>query len=584
MHVPLGSPPIEMVEDAGARFEELLGELRAEHAQLRLQLLSAGVLPSLQTAPLQHSGSPAPKCEQLFKKVSLLDEDHAKQGGFLPEEQLPGCVPAGGDDALRSAALDSECSRTSGVVWGALAAPDSGETKPGDDASENMTNTPVVDDPQDMPGCTSMATRSSGLWTSGTIEKARHSIKEMFSVEEGLFPTHETKDASKLQRLVSSPLFELVWSGAIFGNTFVMAAEAQYRGLQMAHELDYDAHGSEGDVWASASSAFEVFNWIFGVLFAIELVIRLAVLKCDMLRDPLSWVDIISVFFWVVERVLPDLVSFNTMMIRVARLVRLARFIRIVRFVNAFQKLYLLVQSIKSSFQALLWSSAVLFLGEFIIALVIQISLSDFLRNGDLSETKREERFQYYGTFTGALLSQFELLLGNWYTITRVLMYNSEAWAMFGVVHQLMLGFAVIEVMTGVLIRETFQVASLDDGIMTAEQRLAVKMNTEKLRTFFLNADVDGNGLLDVDEIREVLERPRVQEWLSAMGLDVDGVCEAFYLLDVDGDGEITVEEFVTGALKLRGPARATEVSKINAKLDEVLRHFKNDSEHLQVS
>jgi Ca2+-binding EF-hand superfamily protein len=309
---------------------------------------------------------------------------------------------------------------------------------------------------------------------------------------------------------------------------------------------------------------------VFGVLFAIELIIRLVALRCELVMDPLSWIDITSVLFWTLERVFPNLVSFNTMMIRIARLVRLARFIRIVKFVNAFQKLYLLVQSIKSSFSALVWSSAVLCLGEFIIALVINISLADFLRDVDKSELDRLELFKYYGTFTGALLTQFEMLLGNWYTITRALVLHSELWALYGIIHQLILGFAVIEVITGVFLRETFQVASLDDGIMTTEEQRAVRMNTEKLKAFFESADIDGNGQLDELEIKEVLTRNKVQEWLSAMGLEVEEVEDAFHLFDVNGDGEISVEEFVGGALKLRGPARATEVHKLHRTVDKM--------------
>jgi hypothetical protein len=362
-------------------------------------------------------------------------------------------------------------------------------------------------------------------------------------------------------------------SALIFLNTFVMAAEAQMHGMQVAREFGYDH--VEGVVNSDSQSIFETFGWIFGVSFALEMIVRLAALKLEYLMDPLSWIDVVSVVFWLVEQIDSSIFSFNTMMIRIVRLVRLMRFVRIVRFVNAFQKLYLLVQSIKSSFSALIWSSAVLFLLEFILALAVNISLSGYFADTDAPFSEREPLFEYFGTFTKSLLSQFEMLLGNWYTITRLLVSHSEAWAIYGLIHQLVLGFAVIEVITGVFLRETFQVAALDDGIMTAEQKREISMNTEKLTEFFDMADSNANGLLSKRELTKVLQRTKVQQWLAALGLEIGDVQSSFHIFDSDGDGEISAEEFVAGALALKGPAKATELAKLTKKLDLLCAHLR---------
>ncbi|CAK0886806.1 unnamed protein product [Prorocentrum cordatum] len=276
-----------------------------------------------------------------------------------------------------------------------------------------------------------------------------------------------------------------------------------------------------------------------------------------------SWIDITAVTFWYIERLSQSTMSLeiNPKVIRVARLVKLLRFIRVIRFINAFEKLFsclcrdtrvitiqfavdskLRSQS-KASFSALAWSSAVLLLVEIVFALLLNILLEGFWNDADNPMEDRQVIFQHFGTFSKSLLSMFEMLLGNWYSITRELVKVNEWYMVLGVGHQLAFGFAVIEVMTGVFLHETFQVASLDDGIMTNETKRAIQRNTEKMKQFFESADSNGDGFLDKQELEQVLQRARVQEWLSGMGLNIPDVVTAFTVMDENGDGLLSAKD-----------------------------------------
>jgi len=312
---------------------------------------------------------------------------------------------------------------------------------------------------------------------------------------------------------------------------------------------------------------------VFGVLFTLELLWRIVVLRKELFLDTWSWIDITAVTFWYIERLSQSTMSLeiNPKVIRVARLVKLLRFIRVIRFINAFEKLYLMVASIKASFSALAWSSAVLLLVEIVFALLLNILLEGFWNDADNPMEDRQVIFQHFGTFSKSLLSMFEMLLGNWYSITRELVKVNEWYMVLGVGHQLAFGFAVIEVMTGVFLHETFQVASLDDGIMTNETKRAIQRNTEKMKQFFESADSNGDGFLDQQELEQVLQRARVQEWLSGMGLNIPDVVTAFTVMDENGDGLLSAKEFVEGAWYLKGQARAIEVAVLRSLLEQVL-------------
>jgi Ca2+-binding EF-hand superfamily protein len=309
---------------------------------------------------------------------------------------------------------------------------------------------------------------------------------------------------------------------------------------------------------------------MFGALFTFELLWRLAVFRKALFMDTWSWIDIAAVSFWYIEKLSESVVPIDPKFIRVARLVKLLRFMRIIRFINAFEKLYLMVASIKSSFSALAWSSAVLLLVEMVFALLLNILMESFWDDTNNPMDDRQAIYQHFGTFSKSLLSMFEMLLGNWYTITRELVKVSEWYMILGVGHQLCFGFAVIEVMTGVFLHETFQVASLDDGIMTNETKRAIKNNTAKMKEFFAHADTNGDGFIDKEELEQVMQRKKVQDWLSGMGLDITDLATSFSVMDKNGDGMLSAEEFVEGALHLKGQARAIELAVLRSLLEEI--------------
>jgi Ca2+-binding EF-hand superfamily protein len=166
-----------------------------------------------------------------------------------------------------------------------------------------------------------------------------------------------------------------------------------------------------------------------------------------------------------------------------------------------------------------------------------------------------------------------EMLLGNWYTITRLLTSRVSEWyVLFGVSHQLIVGFAVIEVITGVFLHQTFKVANMDDGILLNETKREIKDQSQKMLRFFKHADVDGNGQLSKEEFREVLGRDKVQEWMSAMGLDVHQVEKVFHLFDVDRSGSISPEELISGTLQLKGHAKAMELALVRTMVEDIQR------------
>merc|ERR1712046_117333 len=98
-------------------------------------------------------------------------------------------------------------------------------------------------------------------------------------------------------------------------------------------------------VFPAAETTFDVLNVLFNIMFTIELVCRLYHAKCKFYRSLWIWVDLIVVpFAWLdIFHVLKFPIS-SPAMVRIFRVLRLFQLIEVV---ERFEKLYLLIRSIK---------------------------------------------------------------------------------------------------------------------------------------------------------------------------------------------------------------------------------------------
>merc|ERR1712146_529211 len=99
-----------------------------------------------------------------------------------------------------------------------------------------------------------------------------------------------------------------------------------------------------------------------------------------------------------------------------------------------------------------------------------------------------------------------------------------------------------------------------------------------KLGEIFKMLDMQGQGEITYDRFLEVLGQESAKVWMSALDIDANDPKGLFELLDLDGDGGISPDEFILGAPKVRGTARSidlfhlqTSVERMEAKIVTVL-------------
>merc|ERR1712078_260290 len=106
---------------------------------------------------------------------------------------------------------------------------------------------------------------------------------------------------------------------------------------------------------------------------------------------------------------------------------------------------------VKGSLSALGWAIVLLAVIQMILALVITgLLFETYFLDESQPAYERRQVFEYFGTFTRAMLSMFEMTLANWPPICRLLSEQvSEYFVAFCLLHKLTVGFAVVGIING---------------------------------------------------------------------------------------------------------------------------------------
>merc|ERR1739848_183603 len=92
------------------------------------------------------------------------------------------------------------------------------------------------------------------------------------------------------------------------------------------------------------------------------------------------------------------------------------------------------------------------------------------------------------------------------------------------------------------------------------------------LRDAFLDADIDGNGMLDMDEFKDMMQNDEVHIQMKELGVQMshDELMELFNLLDVDDSGELSIDEFVDGLGYLQEGLSTKHIVNVDYSLKRV--------------
>merc|ERR1712007_285053 len=231
--------------------------------------------------------------------------------------------------------------------------------------------------------------------------------------------------------------------------------------------------------------------------------------------------DLGIVIAWILEKSLRSSGS-NPLVLRILRLCKVGRLIKMFQTLQAFDGLQILAGAILASQPVMLWSGLSLLLFQVLAGIFVLSMLTGYMKDTSNDLSQRLRVWEDWGTFTRATITMFDITLANHAPPTWRLINNvSEWWGLFLLLYKFVVGFAVVRVISGVFLHETFKVADANDDLMTLQKKRKSEEHVAKMCRLLHEADVNKNGHIEPDELRTVFENEEMKTWLSAQGLDV---------------------------------------------------------------
>eukprot|EP00929_Paragymnodinium_shiwhaense_P027112 TRINITY_DN1598_c0_g1_i1.p1 TRINITY_DN1598_c0_g1~~TRINITY_DN1598_c0_g1_i1.p1 ORF type:complete len:697 (+),score=94.87 TRINITY_DN1598_c0_g1_i1:67-2157(+) len=386
-------------------------------------------------------------------------------------------------------------------------------------------------------------------------------------------------ETSTARKMINNPVFESVFACLILFNAICMAMEQQYYGSDAGYKLGYPGFARPAkDAWPQAETVFVITESFFGVVFTVEVIVKLIVFRCEFFTSLWNLYDAVIILCWFVQNLSLLDVFLSPLLLRFARIARLLRLLRFAKTFQVFDVLHLLIRSLQACMSALMWSALFVTLVMTGTAILLVYLLEEEYENEQIPLEERLQLYRYFGTFTNALFSMYELTMANWVPIARTVVDNVGEWYMlFFVTYRTIVGFALLKVVTAIFNAETFRVSQSDDDIMLLHKERQVAIHTRRMKQLLFEGDVSGDGKLGFDEFQHLMKDKRVQKWLLAQEIEFTDLKLAFKMLDQDGDGSISTDELVRGLSRMKGVARSMEMnavihafSRIEVLIDEI--------------
>lgn len=358
---------------------------------------------------------------------------------------------------------------------------------------------------------------------------------------------------SMVSSVVSSHYFDIVSGTIILGNAIVM--------------------GMETDLVAKTGESAQVYTHLtlaFNIWYIVELLMRFIKAGWGLFfgRDwRWGWFDLVLLMTSIGDMIaesasLTGLQAGRT--VRTIRLFRVARVLRVVRMLRYVREFRKIVFSLATSVQTLLWSMLLMVFVMFCFGVFFTQSATDFVR---ISEEPHYDEEDLNASFGSLLRSMYSLYLAitagrGWGELSDLLEGVHPAVMAIFIIYVSVSIFGLMNVVTAVFVESAMASSQHYKDLLVQEKMLMDQTRVRHMKEIFRVIDIDGSGSISMEEMQAFVQNPELdlQSYFEALDINATDTVTLFKLLDHDQSGEVDIDEFCDGCMRLRGMARSFDL------------------------
>jgi len=381
-------------------------------------------------------------------------------------------------------------------------------------------------------------------------------------------PPHFSWMRQKAWWITNSVRFDMLVAGTVMTNVVFIGVQIEYAAQNPAQQ---------------APLTFFVLGLGYMLIFASELFLRILAAGAKFFYGPgnLGWnyLDILIVASSLLEFGIAassddmggteseSSIAGNVRLVRFLRVTRILRVIRIVKVVRFVRALRSLIYSIIFTLRGLAWSMVLLVLIMYVFAIVFTDAVTQHLtdRFGEEHRPTELALIECFGTLHASMHTLFRCISDGltWGPVVESLIQVNWALGYLFSIYIAFCCFAVLNLMTASFCQSAKDCADKDRDL-AIQTRLADKQRSiTVIQQLFQSLDLSKTGSLTMHEFEKQFQDENVKALFQLFELEPVDAWTLFKLLDTEGTGDVDVEEFVEGCLRLKGPARSIDIAVI---------------------
>eukprot|EP00929_Paragymnodinium_shiwhaense_P012514 TRINITY_DN11978_c0_g4_i1.p1 TRINITY_DN11978_c0_g4~~TRINITY_DN11978_c0_g4_i1.p1 ORF type:complete len:650 (+),score=87.48 TRINITY_DN11978_c0_g4_i1:62-2011(+) len=362
--------------------------------------------------------------------------------------------------------------------------------------------------------------------------------------------------------LCENVYFDLVCGFVIVSNAMFMAYEAE--------------HALTEPVGTPYSQPAIILGKTFTLFFVLELVLRMCggLHKFFCTCNAWNYFDFFIVTLSVADEFILATASLsNARMVRLLRLTRTLKILRMIRIVRIVNALRTLVNSLMGTIRQVFWAFVLIACPIFVFSVNFG-ELVGQARDAGTEFSHPELLRTYWGSVPLCMYTLFMSVTGGISWWEAALPLGDLGWAVVlaFLFYVASIQWVVLNVITGCFCESAAEAARKDVSLAVQAFRSDRDRFLHQCKAIFRCIDLDSNGLVQPEEMRQYLDSEPARALFSAMEIDIEDAYGIFELLDEDGSDSIDLEEFMWGCMQLRGGAKALAIAKLQCQTTQIFQ------------